>query len=136
MQAAVGGQAATQVIQGEKLFDLVVRMQPQFRSSAQQIGDLLVGTPAGQQIPLKQLADIRQGNGASFIYRENNSRYIGVQYSIVGRDLERAVADGQKAVRKAVTLPQGYRMEWGGEYSEFLAAKVTAQRDSAPSPSC
>ena len=65
VQAAVGGQAATQVIQGEKLFDLVVRMQPQFRSSAQQIGDLLVGTPTGQQIPLKQLADIRQGNGAS-----------------------------------------------------------------------
>ena len=123
VQAAVGGQAATQVIQGEKLFDLVVRMQPQFRSSAQQIGDLLVGTPTGQQIPLKQLADIRQGNGASFIYRENNSRYIGVQYSIEGRDLERAVSDGQKAVRKAVVLPEGYRMEWGGEYSEFLAAK-------------
>ena len=123
VQAGVGGQAATQVIQGEKLFDLVVRMQPQFRSSAREIGDLLVGTPTGQQIPLKQLADIRQGNGASFIYRENNSRYIGVQYSIEGRDLERAVADGQAAVRKAVSLPQGYRMEWGGEYSEFLAAR-------------
>jgi len=123
VQAAVGGQAATQVIQGEKLFDLVVRMQPQFRSSAHEIGDLLVGTPTGQQIPLKQLADIRQGNGASMIYRENNSRYIGVQYSIEGRDLERAVADGQAAVRKAVSLPQGYRLEWGGEYSEFLAAK-------------
>ena len=83
-----------------------------------------MGTPTGQQIPLKQLADIRQGNGASLIYRENNSRYIGVQYSIEGRDLERAVADGQAAVRKAVPfLPQGYRMEWGGEYSEFLAAR-------------
>jgi cobalt-zinc-cadmium resistance protein CzcA len=123
IQAAVGGQAATQVIQGEKLFDLVVRMRPQFRENALQIGNLLVGTPAGQQIPLKQLADIRQGNGASFIYRENNSRYIGIQYSIVGRDLERAVADGQQAVRKAVPLPAGYRLEWGGEYSEFLAAK-------------
>jgi cobalt-zinc-cadmium resistance protein CzcA len=123
VQAAVGGQAATQVIQGEKLFDLVVRMQPQFRSNAPQIGELLVGTPTGQQIPLKQLADIRQGNGASLIYRENNSRYIGVQYSIEGRDLERAVNDGQRAVKKAVSLPPGYRMEWGGEYSEFLAAK-------------
>jgi cobalt-zinc-cadmium resistance protein CzcA len=121
--AAVGGQAATQVIQGEKLFDLVVRMEPQFRSSQQEIGNLLVSTPDGQQIPLKQLADIRQGNGASFIYRENNSRYIGIQYSIVGRDLERAVADGQKAVKAAVPLPSGYRLEWGGEYSEFLAAR-------------
>ncbi|MGB9484498.1 MAG: CusA/CzcA family heavy metal efflux RND transporter [Terriglobia bacterium] len=123
IQAAVGGQAATQVIQGEKLFDLVVRMNPQFRESAQEIGNLPVGTSAGQQIPLKQLADIRQGNGASFIYRENNSRYIGIQYSIVGRDLERAVEDGQRAVRKAVHLPPGYRLEWGGEYSEFLAAR-------------
>jgi len=123
VQAAVGGQAATQVIQGEKLFDLVVRMQPRFRESAQAIGNLLVGTPAGQQIPLSQLADIRQGNGASFIYRENNSRYIGIQYSIVGRDLARAVDDGQRAIRKAVLLPQGYRVSWGGEYSEFLQAK-------------
>jgi heavy metal efflux system protein len=123
VQAAVGGQAATQVVQGEKLFDLVVRMQPQFRSSAEKIGDLLVGTPTGQQIPLKQLADIHEGNGASFIYRENNSRYIGVQYSIEGRDLERAVSEGQHAVSKAITLPQGYRLEWGGEYSELLAAK-------------
>src|SRR5579863_4389674 len=123
ISAAVGGQAVTQVIQGEKLFDLVVRMQPQFRSSAHEIGNLLIGAPDGTQIPLSQLANITQGNGASFIYRENNSRYIGVQYSIEGRDLERAVQDGQAAVRKAVPLPPGYRLEWGGEYSEFLAAK-------------
>jgi cobalt-zinc-cadmium resistance protein CzcA len=123
ISAAVGGQAVTQVIQGEKLFDLVVRMQPQFRSSAHEIGNLLVGTPDGKQIPLSQLADIKQGNGASFIYRENNSRYIGVQYSIEGRDLERAVRDGQRAVDKVVALPQGYRLNWGGEYSQFLEAK-------------
>ena len=123
IQAAVGGQAATQVIQGEKLFDLVVRMQAQFRSSAREISNLLVATPAGQQIPLSQLADIRQGSGASFIYRENNSRYIGIQFSIEGRDLERAVADGQKAVRQAIQIPPGYRLEWGGEYSQFLAAR-------------
>ena len=123
VQAAVGGQAATQVIQGEKLFDLVVRMQPQFRSSAQEIGNLLVGTPSGQQIPLSQLSTIKEGNGASFIYREDNSRYIGVQYSIEGRDLSRAVSDGQEAVRKAVTLPAGYTMAWGGEYNEFLEAR-------------
>jgi len=124
VSAAVGGQAATQVIQGEKLFDLVVRMQPQFRSSAHEIGQLLVGTPDGKQIPLSELATIKQGNGASFIYRENNSRYIGVQYSIEGRDLERAVHDGQEAVSRAVALPPGYWMTWGGEYSQLLAAKA------------
>jgi cobalt-zinc-cadmium resistance protein CzcA len=123
ISASVGGQAATQVIQGEKLFDLVVRMQPQFRSSAHDIGNLLVGTPDGQQIPLSQLSTITQGNGASFIYRENNSRYIGVQYSIQGRDLARAVEEGQNAVTKAVKLPQGYTLAWGGEYSQFIEAR-------------
>ena len=123
VQAAVGGQAATQVIQGEKLFDLVVRMEPRYRESAQQISNLLVGTPSGQQIPLAQLANIREGNGASFIYRENNSRYIGVQYSIEGRDLAGAVEEAQQAVTKVVPLPPGYRLAWGGEYSEFLEAR-------------
>jgi len=123
IQAAIGGQAATQVIQGEKLFDLVVRMEPQYRSSAHEIGNLLVPAPAGQQIPLAELAAIREGNGASFIYRENNSRYIGIQYSVEGRDLERAVRDAQKAVNTAVHLPQGYVMSWGGEYSELVEAE-------------
>jgi cobalt-zinc-cadmium resistance protein CzcA len=123
IQAAVGGQAATQVIQGEKLFDLVVRMEPQFRSSASQIGNLLVGTPSGQLIPLSQLADIHESSGASFIYRENNSRYIGVQYSIEGRDLESAVLEGQKAIASAVQFPPGYQVTWGGEYSELVAAE-------------
>jgi heavy metal efflux system protein len=124
VQAAVGGQAATQVIQGEKLFDLVVRMKPEFRQNAQEIGNLLVGTPGGQQIPLRELADIREASGASFIYRENNSRYIGVQYSVEGRDLQSAVTDGQRAIADVQkSLPAGYRLTWGGEYSEFLEAK-------------
>ena len=85
VQAAIGGQTATQVIQGEKLFDLVVRMEPQFRSGAREIGNLLVPAPAGQQIPLSELATIKETSGASFIYRENNSRYIGIQFSVEGR---------------------------------------------------
>jgi len=124
VQAAVGGQAATQVIQGEKLFDLVVRMKPEFRENAQEIGNLLVATPTGQQIPLRELADIREASGASFIYRENNSRYIGVQYSVDGRDLQSTVTDGQRAIADVQkSLPAGYRLTWGGEYSEFLEAK-------------
>ena len=123
VQAAVGGQAATQVIQGEKLFDLVVRMKPEFRENAQQISNLLVGAPTGQQIPLSELADIREGNGASFIYREQNSRYIGVQYSIEGRDLAGAVEEGKRAIADVEKiLPVGYRLAWGGEYSEFINA--------------
>jgi cobalt-zinc-cadmium resistance protein CzcA len=123
VEAAVGGQTATQVIQGEKIFDLVVRMEPQFRSSARDIGDLLVPAPGGQQIPLSELASIRESTGASFIYRENNSRYIGIQFSVEGRDLESIVKSGQQAVAKSVVLPEGYSLDWGGEYSELLAAK-------------
>jgi cobalt-zinc-cadmium resistance protein CzcA len=123
IEGGVGGQAATQVIQGEQLFDLVVRMKPEYRSNIREIGNLLVPTPSGQQVPISELANIHQGNGASFIYRENNSRYIGVQFSIEGRDLARAVDDAQKAVRQNVKLPQGYRIDWGGEYSEYVAAR-------------
>ena len=88
-------------------------MQPQFRSSPAQIGGLLVGTPDGMQIPLQELATIKESSGASFIYRENNSRYIGVQYSIKGRDLERAVRDGQAAVNQAVA-PAGRLLDGVG----------------------
>jgi heavy metal efflux system protein len=127
VQAAVGGQAATQVIQGEKLFDLVVRMKPEYRSNATEIANLLVPTPSGQQVPLSQLASIQENSGASFIYRENNSRYIGIQFSIEGRNLEGVVRAGQAAVGRQVSLPQGYHFDWGGEYSELLAAKAQLQ---------
>ncbi len=122
--AAIGGEPATQVIQGEKEFDLIVRMEPRFRRSPQAIGNLLVGTPGGQQIPLKELTDISIGNGAAFIYRQNNSRYIGVQYSVQGRDLAGAVEAGQRAIAPIVkSLPPNYRVTWGGEYSEYVAAR-------------
>src|SRR5215468_7302773 len=123
VQASIGGQAATQVIQGEKLFDLVVRMDPKYRSAAREISNLLVPAPAGQQIPLSELATIKESTGASFIYRENDSRYIGIQFSIEGRDLEGIVKSGQRNIAKAVNLPEGYRLDWGGEYSELLEAK-------------
>jgi len=73
---------------------------------------------------LSELSDIREGNGASFIYRENNSRYIGVQYSIEGRDLAGAVQEGQRAIADVLkSLPTGYRINWGGEYGELLEAE-------------
>ncbi|HEX4960761.1 MAG TPA: CusA/CzcA family heavy metal efflux RND transporter [Thermoanaerobaculia bacterium] len=123
IEAAVGGTAATQVVQGEKLFDLVVRLQPQFRQSPEAIGNILVATPGGQQVPLKELARIQEVNGASFIYRENSSRYIGIQYSVVGRDLASAVEDAKKQIDAKVKLPAGYEAVWGGEYEEYTASR-------------
>jgi cobalt-zinc-cadmium resistance protein CzcA len=123
IEAAVGGAAATQVVQGERLFDLVVRLAPQFRETPEQIGNILISTPAGGQVPLREVADIQIANGASFIYRQDNSRYIGVQYSVEGRDLAGAVQDAQKKVASQVVLPGGYRVVWGGEYEEYTASR-------------
>ncbi|HET7932054.1 MAG TPA: efflux RND transporter permease subunit, partial [Rhodanobacteraceae bacterium] len=124
INTAVGGDVATEVTQGDKQFDLVVRLQKRFRDNPEEIGNIPVATPGGQQIPLKQLADIHIANGASFIYRENGSRYIGVQFSVVGRDLAGAVDDAIAQVAKQVKLPQGYRVEWGGEYQEYTASRA------------
>jgi cobalt-zinc-cadmium resistance protein CzcA len=127
IEAAVGGTAATQVVQGERSFDLVVRLKPEFRQTPEAIRNILVATPGGQQVPLKELADVREVSGASFIYREDNSRYIGVQYSIKDRDLAGAVEDAQRQVAKAVQVPAGYRVVWGGEYENYTASKKQLQ---------
>jgi cobalt-zinc-cadmium resistance protein CzcA len=127
IEAAVGGSAATQVEQGERLFDLVVRLLPQYRETPEQIGNVLVATADGQRVPLRELADIKLANGASFIYRQDNSRFIGVQYSVEGRDLASAVEEAQQKVAAAVSLPPGYRIVWGGEYEEYTASRAQLQ---------
>jgi heavy metal efflux system protein len=124
IQTAIGGDVATQVEQGEKQFDLIVRLEQHYRDNPDEIGNILVATPGGQQIPLKEFADIQVTNGASFIYRENNSRYIGVQFSVEGRDLAGAVDDAMEQVGRSVTLPRGYRLDWGGEYSDYTASRA------------
>jgi heavy metal efflux system protein len=123
IQTAIGGDVATEVVQEEKQFDLIVRLERQYRDNPEEIGNILVATPAGQQIPLKEFADIQVSSGASFIYRENNSRYIGVQFSVEGRDLAGAVDDAIRQVNAKVSLPQGYRLDWGGEYTEYTTSR-------------
>ncbi len=127
IEAAVGGDAATQVVQGERSFDLVVRLDSEFRETPEAIGAIPVATPGGQHIPLKELANIQVSNGASFIYRWDNSRFIGVQYSVEGRDLASAVQDGQARVAARVKIPPGYRVVWGGEYQEYTASRRQLQ---------
>jgi cobalt-zinc-cadmium resistance protein CzcA len=124
IEAAVGGQTATQVVQGERTFDLVVRLQPQYRATPEEIGNILLATPDGQQVPLREVADVQVANGAAFIYRQDNSRYIGVQYSVEGRDLASAVAEARAAVDKQLKLPIGYSTRWGGEFEEYTASRA------------
>ncbi len=124
IQTAIGGDVATQVVQQEKEFDLVVRLEQQFRDNPEEIGNIPVATPAGAQVPLKEFATIEVASGAAFIYRQDNSRYIGVQFSVEGRDLAGAVEDAMQQVKKTVALPQGYRLDWGGEYQEYRASRA------------
>jgi cobalt-zinc-cadmium resistance protein CzcA len=124
IQTAVGGDVATQVVQQEKQFDLVVRLEREYRDNPEEIGNIPVVTPGGQKIPLREFADIKVTNGASFIYRQDNSRYIGVQFSVDGRDLAGAVEDAIAQVKANVSLPQGYRLDWGGEYTEYTASRA------------
>src|SRR5271165_4213267 len=117
---AMGGQAATQVIQGERQFDMIVRMQEPYRSDENAIRNLLIATPDGQYLPLSQFCQIKIENGASLIYRESNSRYIGVQFSVEGRDLAGAVGEARRIIEHDVPLPIGYKYDWGGEYKDYL----------------
>ncbi|HEX5549590.1 MAG TPA: CusA/CzcA family heavy metal efflux RND transporter [Nitrospira sp.] len=119
VQAAIGGQAVTQVYEGERLFDLVVRFLPEYRQDVEAISNILVSTPDGARIPLKQLATIGTQTGAFIIYRENNERYIPIKFSVRDRDLESTVEEAQALLAKTITLPERYRMEWAGQYDQL-----------------
>ncbi len=119
VQAAIGGQAVTQVYEGERRFDLVVRFLPEYRQDMESIGNILVNTPDGAHIPLKQLAAITVQTGAFIIYRENNERYIPIKFSVRDRDLQSTVEEAQVKLSQQVTLPEGYRMEWAGQYDQL-----------------
>ena len=119
VQAAIGGQAVTQVFEGERLFDLVVRFLPAYRQDVEAISNILVSTPTGARIPLKQVADITTQTGAFIIYRENNERYIPIKFSVRDRDLQSTVEEAQAKLASQVRLPDRYRMEWAGQYDQL-----------------
>jgi cobalt-zinc-cadmium resistance protein CzcA len=124
VQAAIGGQAVTQVYEGERLFDLVVRFLPEYRQDPEAIGHILVNTPNGARIPLKQLATITTQTGPFIIYRENNERYIPIKFSVRERDLESTVSEAQKRLAQAVKLPERYRIEWAGQYDQLKSEQA------------
>jgi cobalt-zinc-cadmium resistance protein CzcA len=123
VQAAIGGQAVTKVFEGERWFDLVVRFLPEYRQDMETIGNILVNTPDGARIPLKQLASIATQTGAFIIYREGNERYIPIKFSVRGRDLESTVREAQARIQERVSLPERYRIEWHGEYDQLQDEK-------------
>src|SRR5215831_9118142 len=122
LQAAIGGQAVTQVVDGERRFDVVVRFLPQYRNSIEAIANIPVSTPDNGYVPLRQVAEIVKQTGASFIYREDNARYIPVKFSVRGRDLQSTIAEAEAKITQQIHLPQGYRYEWAGEFQELQEA--------------
>jgi cobalt-zinc-cadmium resistance protein CzcA len=122
VQAAIGGQAVTQVLDGERRFDVVVRFLPQYRESVETISNIMINTPTGSHIPLKQVADITKQTGASFVYREDNSRYIPIKFSVRGRDLQSTISEAEAKIKEKVAIPSGYHYEWAGEFQELQEA--------------
>jgi cobalt-zinc-cadmium resistance protein CzcA len=124
VQTAVGGNALTQVLQGEARYDLVMRYLPQFRNTREAISNIRLLAPSGERVSLAQLCNIQERDGASEIYREGNQRYIAVKYSVRGRDLGGAVEEAIRKVSAQVQIPRGYHIDWEGEYESQKRAQA------------
>ncbi len=116
VETAVGGKAVSQVLQGEQRYDLVVRYQAPYRETKEAIENIRLVSPTGERVSLAQLSKVEVRDGASEIYREENSRYVAIKYSVRGRDLGSAVEEAMKLVGARVKLPTGYHIDWAGEY--------------------
>jgi cobalt-zinc-cadmium resistance protein CzcA len=116
IETAVGGKAVSQILKGEERFDLVVRYQEPYRKTIENIANIQILSPSGERVSLGELSDIKVGDGASMIYREGNSRYIAIKYSVRGRDLGSTVEEAMRKVNEKVKMPQGYYLDWAGEY--------------------
>ncbi len=126
VQTAFGGNTATTVYEYDRQFGVNVRGAPQFRDSVDAIRNtkINVTTPNGNAyIPLTEVADISIETGASYIFHERNQKFIPIKFSVRGRDLGGAVAEGKERIAKAITLPNGYRLEWAGEFEELELAQ-------------
>ena len=116
IEMAIGGKAASQVYEEERKFNLVVRYAGPFRDNAEAIGKIKVPTDDGQMIPIGELATIRTITGPLIVYRENHVRYCAVKFSVRDRDIGSAVDESREKVAKAVPLPEGYKIEWSGDF--------------------
>jgi cobalt-zinc-cadmium resistance protein CzcA len=112
----IGGQAATKFYEKDRQFDIVLRFNEEYRDTPEKIGNILIPTSTGENIPLQEIATIGYVTGPAFIYREGNSRYIGVGFSISGRDLGSTIEEAKSVVAKDIKLPKENYMEWAGEF--------------------
>ena len=116
IRTAVGGETAGQIFEGIKRFDILVRFEPEYRTTPNAIGQILIQSPDGTKIPLSQLASIEEVVGPRQITRENNQRFITIQANVGGRDIGSFVEEGQKLIEENIKLPPGYLVTWGGQF--------------------
>ena len=116
IQTAVGGNAVSQVLQGEQRYDLVARYLPRYRDTREAIENIRLLAPSGERVSLAQLCNVSMAEGASTLFREANSRYVGITYAVRGRDLGSTVEEAIRKVTDKVKLPPQYRFVWAGEY--------------------
>jgi cobalt-zinc-cadmium resistance protein CzcA len=116
IQTAVGGNALNQVLVGEQRYDLVLRYLPEYRDTKEAIEKIRLLAPSGERVSLAQLTTVNETDGGSEIYREANSRYVAVKFSMRGRDLGSTVEEAVRKVNSEVKLPAGYTIDWAGEY--------------------
>jgi cobalt-zinc-cadmium resistance protein CzcA len=124
IQTAVGGSPVTQVLLGEQRFDLVARYLPGVRDTREAIERIRLLSPSGERVSLAQLCTIQMRDGASQLYREGNSRYVAIRYSVRGRDLGSTVQEAMHKVEEQVKLPPLYSTEWAGEYQSQKRAEA------------
>jgi heavy metal efflux system protein len=124
IQTAVGGNALTQVLEGERRYDLVLRYLPKYRDTKEAIENVRLLSPSGERVSLAQLCKIETQDGGSEIYREENQRYVAIKYSVRGRALGDSVEEAIKKVDEKVKLPRGYHVEWLGEYESEKRAEA------------
>ncbi|RXK85880.1 efflux RND transporter permease subunit [Filimonas effusa] len=125
IEMALGGKAATQLFEGERKFDIRIRYQKEFRDTQEKIQRLMIPTQNDAKIPLSEIASIKTLTGPAFVYRDNNTRYIPVKFSVRGRDLGSTIAEAQAKVKAAVQLPSGYTMTWNGVFENQQRATGT-----------
>jgi cobalt-zinc-cadmium resistance protein CzcA len=117
IQTAVGGNAVTQVLQGEARYDVVVRYLPQYRNTQEAIDNIRLLAPSGERVALSQLTNVKTEDGAEEVYREAGERYVAIKYSVRGRDLGSTVEEAIRKVNDQVKLLPGYKIDWAGEYA-------------------
>jgi cobalt-zinc-cadmium resistance protein CzcA len=120
---AVGGNAQTQVLEGERVFDLFLRLPQAARDNPDDLRRLLIDAPDGSRVPLSLVADVKLANGPFFVYRESGRRYIAIKFGVRGRDLGGAVAAAQDLVDRSVHLDRGYTIRWDGQFNEMKVAQ-------------